>query len=299
MLAAAFLHAILIQFNIVEPNRTKIIEQHPQCGVVVAWCLYTLTQPGLSENRAGYVYNRLRNRDAPPPDFIRMAALSPPEWRQCHRAMRYRDMDLVSPELAAAVGPLSPVWETLSIEFEPGPERAPTTVEMRAPSLPAQIVGLLQGRDRMTAADGTWKLITRDLYRGCALARAATQWKASYSIAVYIEGQSGIEYELNPEILALGVEPLDRSAWSSIREELQLTMTRSVFSLWWRDVLPLGLAGNRVILGTPSPLAGEWIASRQLKGVERTCSGVLGQRVLVEFVTFAVGVDEPNLLPAW
>jgi hypothetical protein len=308
VLAAALLNTFLTQFNIVEPNRSKIIKQHPPCSSVVAWCLYTLSQPGLSENRAGYVYNRLRNRNAPPPDFIRLAGLSPPEWRECHRAMRYRDVEMLSADLQAAIAPLSEVWETLTIELGARPKDAPAQ-EQKAESvlaqgsdtreLPAQIVELLQGRDRVKRLGDRWVLTTRDLYRGCVLARTTAQWEMPSVITVQIEGQRGIEYDLNPEILAFTVEALDDSAWLSIQEELRMTMTRSVFSLWWRDVLPLGLAGNRVILGTPSALAGEWIASHQLKGVERTCSGVLGRPMQVEFVTFAIGADEPSPMPMW
>jgi hypothetical protein len=215
---------------------------------------------------------------------------------------------MLSAELQDAIAPLSEVWETLTIELGtasqavpaevPRPE-APSAQGQDAQDLPAQIVELLQGRDRAKHMSGRWVLTTRDLHRGCALARAAAQWEASSAVAVQIEGQRGIGYELNSEILAFTVHALDTSAWDAIQKELRMMMTRNVFSLWWRDVLPLGLVGNRMILGVPSALAGEWIASHQLKGVERTCSGVLGHQVRVEFVTYAVGADEPSSLPVW
>jgi hypothetical protein len=296
LLAAAVLDTILSQFDIVEPNRSRIVAQKPRCDVALAWCLYTLSQPGLSQNRAGYVYNRLRDHDLPPPDFVRMAGLSPPEWRECHRAMRYQTAERLPAELRSKIGPLIAVWDTLSIDFAQHgvPDgQLPEPVMDGVAHLPAVLADMLREPDRIVKLNGQWVLTTRNLYRGCKLARAAARVETALPIRVHVRGKSGIEYPINPEILALAVAPLPRGAWRSIIDELALVMTRSAFMQWWRDVLPLGLAEGRVLLGVPTTQTGEWIAARQLRAVERICAGVLGQHVQVEMVTYAFETPEP------
>ena len=71
LLADAVLDELCAALAIQEPNRGRLLARRPRCDWVVAWALYALTQRGLSQNKAGYVYNRLMAGDVPPADFCR------------------------------------------------------------------------------------------------------------------------------------------------------------------------------------------------------------------------------------
>ena len=127
-LAAAVRNQLFDLLDVQQPGRGRLHELEPRCDWVVAWGLYALAQPGLSENKAGYVYRRLIEQDPPPRDAILLAGLSPPEWRTLYRAQRYGTDGQIEASLrdrlAAWRALLGPVWER--IEFDLGTGEAAT-----------------------------------------------------------------------------------------------------------------------------------------------------------------------------
>ena len=144
-LAAAVRDRLFEQLDIQQPGRGRLHAHRPRCDWIVAWGLYTLAQPGLSENKAGYIYRRLIAKDPPPSDALLLAGLSPPAWRALYRAQRYGDDQLrVDAPLRAGLSAwralLGPVWETLHIELGgSAAQEAPT--DHRAPALEAHARG--------------------------------------------------------------------------------------------------------------------------------------------------------------
>jgi len=123
-LAAAVRTRLFDLLDVQQPGKGRLHELEPRCDWIVAWALYALAQPGLSENKAGYVYRRLIDQDPPPQDAILLAGLSPPEWRALYRAQRYgADSQLdasLRDHLAAWHALLGPVWERLEFDLGTG-----------------------------------------------------------------------------------------------------------------------------------------------------------------------------------
>lgn len=81
---------LLDRLGIQEPSRSAILKAGPSHADVMAWTLYTATQPGLEVNKAGYVVQRLLNRDPLPSEFAGLAALPLETIALFRRAVRYR-----------------------------------------------------------------------------------------------------------------------------------------------------------------------------------------------------------------
>ncbi len=140
-LAAAVRDRLFDQLDIQQPGRGKLYAQHPRCDWIVAWGLYALAQPRLSENKAGYIYRRLVAQDPPPPEALLLAGLSPPAWRALYRAQRYGDDERrVDASLHAALAAwrvlLGPVWPALEIELG-----APATRERTMGPVSSEVPG--------------------------------------------------------------------------------------------------------------------------------------------------------------
>jgi len=314
LLAAAVLDGLLAYLNIQEPNRGRLVARHPHCNWVVAWGLYALTQPGLSENKAGYVYNRLWARDPPPSDLLELAMLPPAAWRTFHRAAKRGHRVAISAPLRAAFSlwktVLGPLWDDLDICLEAPQEDRQAYDIAQEPlgdaelDLPPGIVDLLSADVKIAYDDAGCVLASPDLHHAYRLARAAAgQRTRGLPIEVRFTDHSGQEQALNAEILALAVKSLSVEVWDAARQELSWQMTRGVFERWWRWVRPLGVTVPSaaetetpcVVLGAPSEDVSAWIAARQMPIVVRTWSGVLGQPVQVRFVVYAQPQPAPSL----
>jgi hypothetical protein len=279
LLADAVLDELFSALAIQEPNRGKLLARHPRCAWVVAWTLYALTQRGLSQNKAGYVYNRLMAGDAPPADFIRLAGLSPPEWRTVYHDVRIGQDERVADDLywayALCKKLLVPVWERLSFSFlsleaegervseapEPGVRAPPVFAPENVPSLqplsagassqgqgaitlPEKVRALLGGDEIVEREGDGLVIVTPALYQAYRLGRAAERAGGAIPIAVYFVDRGGQEHVLNAEILALSVEALPTEAWDALRQELPWHMTPALYERWWRDVQPLGVVAR-------------------------------------------------------
>jgi hypothetical protein len=296
--------------GIQEPNRTKLVRRMPRCDWIVGWGLYALTQPGLSKNRAGYIYNRLSSSDPPPQEFLEAAGLYPSTWRLFHRAERRGDDAMIPTHLHRSFE----LWRACLAEVctglsrserqESGEDAQPELSrawEETGSQLPDQIRRLLQGTELVEETSEGVALATSDLYHAYCLARAVRACACGEQVAVEVIGPGGRRYPLNAEVLALEVEPLPGGQWASVWQELQWQMDRAVFLRWWQGVKPLGVqspAGSDVpcvVLGVPSAEARAWIETKHLSLVRRTLSGVLGQPVEALFVVYALAelVVEP------
>jgi hypothetical protein len=299
-LLAAVRDKLLSQLSVQEPNRGKIAARNPRCDWIVAWGLYTLTQPGLSKNKAGYICNRLWNGDPPPSDLLELAGLSPPLWRLFRQAEKLGD-DLLIPEgLVCAFTLWSEQLAFLcgGISTGQGEETRKVSLPDKrgvpdSSSLPEGLTQVLSGQERVEETAERVRITTRDLYQAYRLARVARESVLDSPVSVYLAAPTGRRYALNAEVLAFSVVPLADESWAALRQELQWQMGRGVFARWWQEVVPLGISSGAeagtscVVLGVPSADVREWIESRQMAIVSRTLAGVLEQAVEVQFVVYA------------
>jgi hypothetical protein len=306
-LAAAALNLLLAQMGLQQPNRGRIVARRPRCDWVVAWSLYVLTQPGLSANKPGYVYNRLWAQDPPPPDFVRLAVMPLAAWRRFVQAVRRREPHLSPAALEADYGVwkalLGPILGELRLDLEAPVEKvgeggAATQAPRCTECLPAWIRSLIDEDDQVEPTEAGWEIVTWDLYHAYRLARLVQQQEMPSEIAVFYCDEWDVEHVLNAEILALAVEPLAGPAWNEAKLELAWLMPRSVLERQWRGVQPLGIVEDDVpcvVLCAPTEAARDWIVSRQLPLVERTLGEILGLSLRVRFVVYGRRQPVPSL----
>jgi len=313
-LLAAVQTRILSHLGIQEPNRGRIVARDPRCDWIVAWGLYALTQAGLSQNRAGYICNRLWNADSPPSDLLEVAGLSPPEWRLFQRARALGDDAVIPEHLYRAFGTWCTVLATVKSRIRSGSEAvAEAENEARrvfdAPMLPGSIEGLLSGHDQVQVLPDGVTIVTQDLYQAWRVALAVASGVTDTRVSIVIAGPDGQPCPLNEEILALGVNPLPAGVWEAVWQELQWQMDHGVFARWWQGVKPLGVLAEPstdtvcVVLGVPSADVRSWIEAKHMPIVRRTMGGVLGRPVEVQFAVYAQPVDvmagSPSLGQSW
>ncbi len=291
-IAAAVRLQLLSCLTIQEPNKTKIVQAQVRCADIAAWGLYTLTQPGLSKNRAGYIYNRLLKQDRPPPDCLALVALAPSEWRTLDRAMQRSDA-----QLAASLGDLAdvrrwmqllaPVWPTLRRDFGAVDVEAIEVKAERAVDLPPEWRALLRGDERLEQRDGVVRVIIDDLYQAYRLWR---QLPPQPRVRLALAEQPGVALPLATDRLpGRRVTPIAARDWEMVIKELQWQMPQNVFARWWKTTRPLGLvaddAGDQDVawLGVFSSQTQQWLSSRQAGLAARTLSGVLERPLRVHF----------------
>jgi hypothetical protein len=330
LLADALLGKLFDQLTVQEPNKSRLAARRPRCDWVAAWALYALTQPGLSQNKVGYVYKRLMEGNPPPADYMSLAGLGPLEWRALYYAMRSGWAESVPEELedayALCADLFAAVWEHLSFSFLPDhtQERTEPVVEDPAgrggaswPSgrdagdgpeeqavpypqaVPEPVRSLLLGDEIVEQEDGRLVIVTPSLYRAYLLARAAGQLAEECPVSVFLSDRGGREHSLNAEILALGIEPLSERDWNVTLRELRGRMAFSTFEYWWRDVLPLGVTHDPdecVLLGAFAAHVREWLEARHQIIAERALSGILGRPVRVRFLLCVI---EGEAMPAF
>jgi hypothetical protein len=313
-LLAAVQTRLLANLGIQEPNRGRIVARNPRCDWIVAWGLYALTQAGLSQNRAGYICNRLWNEDPPPSDLLEVAGLSPPEWRLFQRARAVGDDTVIPGHLYRVFG----TWRTL---LGPVKSRVRSGSEVVAeaenaerrtsdtPILPRSIERLLSGHEQVQVMPDGVTIVAQDLYQAWRVAQSVAEADTATRVSIAVAGPDGQPCPLNGEVLALGVDPLPVESWEAVWQELQWQMDHSVFARWWQGVKPLGVlteSGTEtlcVVLGVPSADVRSWIEAKHMPIVRRTMGGVLGRPVEVRFAVYGQPADvvtgSPSLGQRW
>lgn len=298
-LAAAARTHLLHALSIQSPGLGKVLTRKPRCDVIVAWGIYALTQAGLTDNRAGYVYRRLVDGDPAPQDMLALAALSIADWQALEEAHRESLFNHTTPKADVPAydlwrAHLLSVWDALDIDL--GVTSEQTISEMLVP--PKILSDLLTEREKITPTAKGWQIITSDLYRAHQLLTAdRTGWK---EVSVQVNFTDGAWlYALPAEWLALRITPLTAEQWRVVEQELQMVMSRLVFAQHWRRVVaPLGLcAPDRVLLGVSLVDERDWLEAWQKENVERILCGVLGRKVQVEFWNYSYAGDSVAEVP--
>ena len=293
--AVALLTTLLDALKIREPGKSKLLSKHPPCASVAAWSLYALAQPGLRENKAGYVYRRLIAGDQPPAECLELVALPPSVWRAFYQARKLGRAELIAQEFRPAFQKwsslLSSVWDVLSFAFL---DLHRDSTPSRDDSLPGELRALLRGDEEIEHGNG-WKICTPDLHNAYRLAHEVAQLELGDAVTVYLLDERGDARQLNAEVLAFRVRPLPRQAWVAFLEELRWQVPRQVFDRHWRRVRPLGVTADDgaecVVLGVFTEGEREWLNARQSALARRTLSGVLGRSVEVRFVVCVATVE--------
>jgi len=81
-------YQLLSSFGIEEPALSELARDGLEPQVVRGWILYLDTQD--MDRKPGYLINRLRARQQPPPDFLAMARLTDEQWATLERLGRQR-----------------------------------------------------------------------------------------------------------------------------------------------------------------------------------------------------------------
>jgi hypothetical protein len=79
-------------------------------------------------------------------------------------------------------------------------------------------------------------------------------------------------------------------AWQAARGQLQAEVDRVAFETWVRDVEFISFEDGTITLGVANEYARDWLEDRLTSIAERVLTGIIGQRVKVQFtMTFAEG----------
>ena len=303
-LAAAARALLLDHLGIQPPGLGKLLAQETRCDLIVAWGLYTLTQTGLTENRAGFLYRRLVDGDTAPPGMIDLAALSLSDWWALQEV--YRESlayPYALPEKADIPGYalwreyMYPEWTAIHIDLGEKPEHAvPDTI-----TPPEALSDLLIDREELRPTSDGWEIVTPDLYRAYQLLTMdQTTWGDSPVTVHFSDGHR--LHALPSAWLTRRIAPFTAEQWRTVEMELRMVMPRTVFLDHWKyAVTPLGICEpDQVVLGISSAQEREWLVAWQRENIERVFCGVLGRRVEVAFWVYGDAGDlvaEKPLLP--
>jgi hypothetical protein len=298
-LAAAARTHLLNALGIQPPGLGKILAQNPRCDTIAAWGIYALTQAGLTDNRAGYLYRRLVDGDPAPRDMLTLASLPMADWQALEAA--HQESLFYHTTIEANVSAyglwhihLSSVWDTLDVNL--GDESEQSVSETVAP--PKALSDLMTDREELTPASLGWEVITKDLYRAHQLLTAdRTGWE---DVPVKVNFTDGAWlYALPAEWLTLRITPFTAEQWRAVQQELEMVISQRVFNQHWRRVVaPLGIcAPDRVLLGVSLGDERDWLEAWQKENVERILCGVLGREVQVEFWTYCDAGDPVAEVP--
>lgn len=83
-------------------------------------------------------------------------------------------------------------------------------------------------------------------------------------------------------------------ALSIIKEQLNA----ATFKTWFANTKPIGFVDGRVCISTPNDFAREWLESRYTSLVASSVCEIIGEEVVVEFVTRLVDSSKPIMTPA-
>lgn len=295
-LAAAARALLLSHLGIQPPGLDKLLAQETRCDLIVAWALYIMTQTGLTDNRAGFLYRRLVDCDPAPPGMMDLAALCVSDWQALRDVAKgslsysYQipvEADIPAYELWSEY--IYPSWEMLHIDLGSKPEQEnPDTVVP-----PKALSDLLIDREELRPASEGWEIVTPDLYRAYQLLTMDRTGWGEAPVKVHFSDGHGL-HALPAEWLTLGITPFTAEQWRIVQMELKMVMPRRVFAdHWQRVVTPLGICeSDQVVLGVSFWREREWLAAWQRENIERVLCGVLGRRVEIQFWCYEELEDE-------
>lgn len=85
--------------------------------------------------------------------------------------------------------------------------------------------------------------------------------------------------------------------WQSALGQLQMQMTRATFDTWVKDTRIVAKDDQKLVIGTKSAFAKDWLENRLFTTINRTVSNVLGRPISIQFVVDAA-TDEPSQPPS-
>ena len=74
-----------------------------------------------------------------------------------------------------------------------------------------------------------------------------------------------------------------RRIWEAALGQLQLQVTRPSYDTWLRETVGLSLQADRLVIGTPSTFAAEWLEQRMYQLIRKTVQDIARQPVEVQF----------------
>ena len=80
--------------------------------------------------------------------------------------------------------------------------------------------------------------------------------------------------------------------WQSALGQLQLQMTRATYDTWLKETHIISHQQDRLVIGTKSSFAKDWLENRLSNTISRTVANILGHQVDIKFVVDAA--DEPE-----
>ena len=86
--------------------------------------------------------------------------------------------------------------------------------------------------------------------------------------------------------------------WQTALGQLQLQMTRATFDTWVKDTRVVSKDNGKLIVGTKSAFAKDWLENRLSTTINRTVSNVLGHAVDIKYVVDPGTETVPELAPA-
>ncbi|MCB0154216.1 MAG: chromosomal replication initiator protein DnaA [Anaerolineae bacterium] len=72
--------------------------------------------------------------------------------------------------------------------------------------------------------------------------------------------------------------------WQVALGQLQLQMTRATFDTWVKDTRLVSKTGDKLVIGTKSAFAKDWLENRLLPTISRTVASILGHAVSIQFI---------------
>lgn len=75
-----------------------------------------------------------------------------------------------------------------------------------------------------------------------------------------------------------------KQIWETALNQLQMQMTQATFDTWVKDTHLVSNTGQKLVIGTKSAFAKDWLENRLFNTINRTVSGIVGHSVDLEFI---------------
>jgi hypothetical protein len=288
---AAATALLLEDFGIGAPSSSQIIALNPDPTDVLAWMLYTLTQPGLRKpaDARGFVVNRLKSRESPPTQFRLWANLSPKDWQALWRAHHYS-----GPYLTALPPPLAQEFELWERDFGGIFPEGPFGEGVFDAAILRECL-----EKRLGAPPGQYEISVEP---DCCVVLTPLDAEVVTWLEVHAEEivQTLAEFGVLHRVTIGGLEEEGQArntianepfgeVWQVALRELQLQMTRATFDTHLRNTHLIHLEDGVTTITVGSEYARDWLENRLKPLVARTLAGVLGHEVEVQFVVTGEG----------
>ncbi|MBC7251737.1 MAG: hypothetical protein H5T62_15855 [Anaerolineae bacterium] len=298
---AAATALLLDEFGIGAPSNERIIALNPDPTDVLAWMLYTITQPGLRKpaDACGFVVNRLQERKPPPARFRLWAGLSPREWQALWRAHHYG-----GPYRAALPPPLARRFEAWEKDFA---EVFPSGPFGEGILDPAALLRCLE--KRLGPPPGRYEIgVEPDGIVIIPRTAEVVAWLEEHAGEIaHIWAELGVLHRVIIAALAedpgaaAATEPFVsaqdrplREVWQAALRELQHQMTRATFDTWLCHSRLISADNGACVVAVHNEYARQWLEQRLKSVIARTLAGVLGHQVEVQFVVNDQNPPDPG-----